>query len=67
MLLHKLYINLAITVIFMLFSSVSDLSMKICLIRRGPPCILRNENLLLAQILNNKPLKYLLLYNMYEH
>ena len=57
MLLHKLYINLAIAVIFMLISSLSDLSMKICPIRRSPPCILRNENLLLAQILKNKPRK----------
>ena len=40
MLLHKLYINLAIAVIFTLFSSLSDLSMKICPIRRVPPCIL---------------------------
>ena len=67
MLLHKLYINLAIAVILTLFSSLSDLSMKIFPIRRGPSCILRNENLLLAQILKNKPLKYLLLYNMNEH
>ena len=54
MLLHKLYINLAIAVILALFSSLSDLSMKIFPIRRSPPCILRNENLLLAQILKNK-------------
>merc|ERR1719232_1764040 len=51
MLLHNLYINLAIAIIFTLFSSLSDLSMKICPIRRGPPCILRNENLFLAKIL----------------
>ena len=67
MLLHKLYINLAIAVIFTLFSSLSDPSMKICPIRRGPPCILRNENLFLAQILKNKRLKVSLVYDMYQH
>ena len=62
MLLHKLYINLAIAVIFTLFSSLSDLSMKIYPIQRGPPRTLRNDNLLLAQILKNKRLKvYMLL------
>ena len=49
MLLYKLYINLAIVVIIRLFSSLSDLSIKICPIRK--------ENLFLAQILENKPLK----------
>ena len=67
MLLHKLYINLAIAVIFTLFSSLSDLSMKICPIRRGPPWILRNENLFLAQILKNKRLKVSLVYDMYQY
>ena len=57
MLLHKLYINLAIAVIFMLISSLSDLSMKICLVGQGPLCILKDENLFLAQILKRKPLK----------
>ena len=56
MLLYKFYINLAIVVIFKLFSSLFDLSMKIFPIR-WPPCILRNENVLLAQILKNKLLK----------
>ena len=36
MLLHKLFLNLAIAVIFTLFSSLSDVSMKICPIRRAP-------------------------------
>ena len=53
MLLHKLYMNLAIAVIFTLFSSLSGLSMKIFPIRRGPLRILKNENLFLAQILKN--------------
>ena len=56
MLPHKLYINLAIVVIFTLFSSLSDLSMKICLIRRGPSCILS---------LKISRSKYLLLNNMF--
>ena len=48
MLLHKLYINLAIPVIFMLFSSLSDLSLKICPI--SPLHFEKLLNLLLAQI-----------------
>ena len=39
MLLLKLYINLAIAVIFMLFSSPVDQSMKICPIRRAPRAV----------------------------
>ena len=36
MLLHKLYIDLAIAVIFTLFECVSDISINICPIRRAP-------------------------------
>ena len=67
---HKLYINLAIAVILMLFSSlsVSDLSLNVCPVRRGSSCILRNENQLLVHNFKvSVASKYLLLHDMDEY
>ena len=65
---HKLYINLAIAVILMLFSSLSVSDLKICPIRRGSSCILRNENQLLVHNFKvSVASKYLLLHDMDEY
>ena len=67
MLLHKLSINLAIAVIFTLFSSLFDRSMIICPICRGPLAFWEMKICYWPKHWKTSLSKYLLLHIMYEY